>query len=87
MDHYYCATCGQPRGVSPQRRDFSDLQVIEVGKHHDLRPGRAEESPQLLASLGVWRNGGTSERTHLCDRCLQLGLRMLRERIDRLLEE
>lgn len=87
MNPNYCATCGQPRGIAPQRQSYSDLQVIEVRDHLDLRPGRAEESPQLLASVSVWRNGGVGEQTHLCDRCLRLSLRLLRERIDRLMEE
>jgi hypothetical protein len=30
----------------------------------------------------VYRNGGTNEHTHLCDRCLRLGLRTLRAQID-----
>ena len=50
----------------------------------DDRP--AQTSNDLIVNASVWRNGGISEKTHLCDRCLRIGLRAIKARIDALLE-
>jgi hypothetical protein len=50
--------------------------------HRPLKPGRWEESPQLLVSVSMWRNGGTNTQTHMCDDCVLVGLEHAKQFVD-----
>lgn len=54
------------------------------------RTGNPEDRPwqitnDLIYNAGVWRNGGSDERTHLCDDCIRIGLRAIKLKVDELL--
>lgn len=76
-DPDHCTTCGKPRGEAALRRWYHLMDVVQV----DHLPQR------LCVNLNVWRDGSDGQRTHLCDDCLRVGLRALRERIDQLLSD
>jgi hypothetical protein len=55
------------------------------------RTGNPEHHPwqitnDLICNAGVWRNGGSNEDTHICDECIRIGLRVIKLRVDELLE-
>lgn len=78
----FCATCGTKRTPIQQRRESWGWTRIIVVDEHKAVSGAWEQSPQLIASAAVYRNGGTSDDCHLCDECLLIGLRALKETID-----
>lgn len=89
MDNRFCCQCGEPRrptqGVVPS---FSYNKLLNVRDFRELKPGRAEQSPQFMIHLAVYasvrRNGGecSQGRTHMCEACIVVGLRDLKKVID-----
>lgn len=93
MNKNYCCQCGTPRKsfekqISAYSADAGIISTLKYREKADNPEARNEIYPQLLARAAVFRNGGTSEeRTHICPKCVAVGLRMLKEIIDRDLAE
>ena len=58
-----------------------------MGDYRPLRDGRWEKSPQLIASVSIWRNGGTGADTHMCDDCIIVGLKVAKRFVDKSLAD
>lgn len=83
-----CWTCGRPRGLAQLRASWHlrmPLVMIPRTDNPDDRP--AQTLNDLICSVSIFRNGGTSESTHLCDDCLRVGVRAIKVRLDELLGE
>ena len=86
----HCCLCGALRRPTqrPVETFGNGLECIEIGKHRELMTGRWEEAPQLLVSVTMWRNGGTSPgETHICDGCIVVGLRAAKTFVDTALSQ
>lgn len=82
----HCCLCGEPRRPTqePVESFGNGIPVIAMSEHREMKPGRWEESPQMLVSVNMWRNGGTSPgQTHICDGCVIVGLRVAKGFVDR----
>lgn len=82
-----CATCGRPRGLSQRRQSWGIHPTVYIP-----RTGNPDDKPwqianDLICSASVYRNGGTSSDTHLCDECLRIAVRALKVQLDTLLGE
>lgn len=79
-----CCLCGAPRRptVAPVGSFGNDVRCIAMKDHRPLQAGRWEDSPQLLVSVNMWRNGGTNEHTHMCDDCIIVGLKAAKAFVD-----
>ena len=86
MKRTHCCQCGAPRVPSRAPvQSFSRHDILTMENYREIAhpPGvYNEQSPQLMATFSLYRNGGTNEDTHLCDGCIVVGLKHLRERID-----
>src|SRR3954470_15802518 len=81
----HCCLCGEPRRPTqaPVGSFGNNMPIITIGDHRELKPGRWEESPQLLVSVNMWRNGGTAPgQTHMCDGCILVGLESAKQFVD-----
>ena len=80
----HCCLCGEARRPTQQPVGSfgNDQRIIMMGDHRELRAGRWEESPQLLVSVSMWRNGGTDAQTHMCDGCIVVGLKEAKRFVD-----
>lgn len=85
--HANCCLCGEPRRMTQAPvESFGCSECVPIKDHRPLQEGRWEESPQMLVSLQLYRNGGTSRgQTHICDGCFVAGLKVAREFVDRAL--
>jgi len=84
----YCCTCGEPRGVAPVRASLSLCATVPVWEHKWLKRPKGffyERQPELVVTVNVWRNGGSSGTDYICDDCLMLGLRRASEIVESLL--
>lgn len=83
----WCATCGKPRGPLEQRRGSFGADELPAVPRAEAAgsPGPWQSYNDLICHVGIYRNGGCDESTHLCDDCLRVGLRALKLRIDGLL--
>lgn len=82
----HCCCCGEPRKPTqaPVSSFGNDLEIVTVGKFRELKPGRWEDSPQLLVGVHIYRNGGTATgQTHICDSCIVLGLQHAKNFVER----
>ncbi len=81
-----CCTCGRPRGLAQRRQSWGlDCPTVLVP-----RTGNPEDRPwqitnDLICNAGVWRNGGSNDKTHICDECIRIGLRHIKLKVDELL--
>ncbi len=85
----HCCLCGAPRRPTqkPVESFGNNIECISVAAHRPLQEGRWEVSPQLLVSVSMWRNGGTSHgETHICDECIVVGLNAAKRFVDNSLE-
>lgn len=84
MNRNFCCLCGEPRRLTqaPVRSFGNEIECIVIKEHRELKPGRAEVSPQLLVSVNMWRNGGASDDTHMCDACIVVGLKAAKKFVD-----
>lgn len=87
MNRDHCATCGRPRGISVPRRSWSYHRTVHVPRTGNPDDHPAQIANDLICSAAVYRNGGSDERTHLCDDCIRTGLLVLKLEIDSLLSE
>lgn len=81
----HCCCCGEPRKPTqkPVEGFGNNCQTVTIGKHRELKEGRWEQSPQLLVSVSIYRNGGTDYgNTHICDGCIVVGLRAAKLFVD-----
>jgi hypothetical protein len=81
----HCCLCGERRRPTqkPIESFGNNVECISIGQHRDLNPTRWEDSPQLLVSVSMWRNGGTDRgRTHICDGCIIVGLQAAKRFVD-----
>lgn len=85
----YCKTCGAH--IGPLQRPeggyhWTDLIVVRDHKSINTKPvpGRQiEHSPQLVAAFSIHRNGGCED--DICCDCIKLAARVMRDRLDALL--
>jgi hypothetical protein len=82
-----CATCGRKRGLEQQRRSWGTHPTVWIPCTDDPEDNPAQSSNDLICSVSVYRNGGAGEDTHLCDRCLRIGLRAVKVAVSEALEE
>ena len=78
----HCCCCGEPRRPTQQPVEGfgNDCEIVTMKDHRPMKPGRWEDSPQLLVSVSIWRNGGTAPgQTHICDGCIVVGLKRAKE--------
>ncbi len=83
--HAHCCLCGAPRRPTqrPVESFGNNVECITISEHRELQEGRWEESPQMLVSVSMWRNGGTSPgQTHICDDCIVVGLKAAKRFVD-----
>lgn len=82
-----CWTCGRPRGLSQQRESWGHNETVIIPRTDNSDDKPAQAINDLICNVGIWRNGGTSSETHLCDDCLRTGLRTIKLKVDELLGE
>lgn len=78
----HCCICGERRRPTqkPVPSFGNDIEIVTMKNYREMKPGRWEDSPQLLVSVGLWRNGGTAPgETHICDGCIVIGLKRAKE--------
>lgn len=81
----HCCCCGEPRKPTqaPVQSFGNNSEIVTVRDFRELKPGRWEDSPQLLVGVSIYRNGGTDPgRTHICDGCIVVGLRHAKRFVD-----
>ena len=83
--HERCHTCGTPRGLSVQRKSWRLDECALVPRTGDKDHKPAQMVNDLIVYAGVYRNGSTCDETHLCDECLKVGLRLIKNEVDKLL--
>lgn len=85
----HCCLCGEPRKPTQQPvASFGNNQhIIQMDQHRPMQIGRWEQSPQLLVSVLMWRNGGTNEHTHMCDGCILIGLQEAKSFVDKAIKD
>lgn len=85
----YCHCCGALRGRSTPRAAITMSSLLEIADHRPMQRSAGqlfERSPQLRVAVQVYRNGGgLSEREHVCDECLDVGIRHAIEALQELL--
>lgn len=82
----HCCLCGALRRPTqaPVPSFGNDIECIVIGEHREIQEGRWEANPQLLVSVSMWRNGGTANgQTHICDKCIVVGLKSAKAFVDR----
>lgn len=80
-----CCLCGEVRRPTqaPVEGFSNNIECITMGDHRELKEGRWEVSTEMLVSVGMWRNGGTSPgQTHICDGCIVVGLKAAKRFVD-----
>lgn len=87
MNNGMCCLCGAPRRPThaPVESFGNRLPIIHMRDHREvMRHPEIEADPQLLVNVSMWRNGGvdTAGRTHMCDDCILVGLRVAKEWVD-----
>lgn len=84
-----CCLCGEPRKPTqaPVQSFGNNQRIIQMDQHRPMQDGRWEQSPQLLVSVSMWRNGGTNQHTHMCDGCILVGLKEAKYFVDRAIKD
>lgn len=81
----FCCCCGEPRRTTQSAvASFGNgIEIVHVADHREMKPGRWENSPQLLVGVTIRRNGGTDPgNTHICDGCIVVGLKAVKRFVD-----
>ena len=85
MKKGHCSTCGARLSPLDKREGgYRWHPIIEVKDIRSLVDGRAEESPQLLIHLSIYRNGGSEDP--VCDECVKAALVLLADHIKGLID-
>lgn len=83
-----CATCGRVRSpITPRRESWGHHQTVLIPRTGDPDNTPWQMTNDLIVGASIYRNGGTCETSHLCDDCLRIGLRHLKEAVSALLQE
>lgn len=86
----FCCLCGQPRKPTqkPVGEFGNNLEIVRMREYRELKDGRWEQSPQMLVSVSLRRNGGTDYgNTHICDGCIVVGLKVAKRFVDKAISE
>jgi len=86
----HCCLCGAlRRPTQVPLEDFSnDCRIVQMAEHRPMQEGRWEVSPQMIVSVSLWRNGGSSPgQTHICDDCILVGLDHAKQFVDQSIAE
>lgn len=81
-----CSCCGAPRRptqVPVHSFGNSYDRSISIKDHREIDPTHIEQSPSLIASVSIWRNGGGLSGEHICDDCIVIGLKAAKAFVDR----
>jgi hypothetical protein len=81
----HCCLCGVPRRPThkPAESFGNDGRILIMNEHRPMLPGRWQESPQMIAQVMLYRNGGTAPgQTHICDDCFLVGLHHVKRFVD-----
>ena len=81
----HCCLCGVPRRPTQKPVETFGLSAenIHMNTYRPMLPGRWEDAPQMLATVCLWRNGGTAPgETHMCDACIVVGLTRVKSFVD-----
>lgn len=81
----HCCLCGETRRLTqaPVESFGNDNRIIQMDQHRPMLEGRWEQSPQMIASVLFYRNGGTAPgQTHICDDCIVVGLHHAKSFVD-----
>ena len=81
----HCCLCGAPRRPTqaPVESFANPDPILHMKDHRPLQEGRWEESPQMIVSVLLYRNGGTATgQTHICDDCIVVGLKAAKRFVD-----
>jgi len=80
----FCATCGKKRGPLEQLRQSwgTNCTTVLIPRREDVAGKPWQQTNDLIVNAAVWRNGGTDETCHLCDDCLRVGLRHIKQVVD-----
>lgn len=81
-----CCTCGRPRGLAQKRQSWG-LECPTAIIPHTTKPEEHgfQITNDIICTAGVWRNGGNRDG-HLCDECIRIGLRVIKLKVDELLD-
>ena len=80
-----CCCCGAPRHPTQAPvHSFGNSydRSISVKDHREIDATHIEQSPSLIASVSIWRNGGGLSGEHICDECIVIGLRQAKHFVD-----
>lgn len=81
-----CSCCGAPRRPTQAPvHSFGNShdRSISIRDYREIDPTHIEQSPSLIASVSIWRNGGGLSGEHICDECIVIGLREAKRFVDR----
>lgn len=86
-----CSTCGRPRGLEQPRESFGIHSTPSIPRTDDPSDKPWQIHNDLICRVScrvsVYRNGGTSEDSHLCNECLRIALRAIKVEVSALLGE
>lgn len=85
----HCCLCGARRKPTqiPVESFSNDSRVIQMDQFRPMQAGRWEQSPQMIVSVQLYRNGGTAPgQTHICDDCFVIGLKHAKAFVDSALD-
>lgn len=81
----HCCLCGALRRPThkPSESYSNGSRILIMKEHRPMLEGRWEQSPQMIASVQLYRNGGTAPgQTHICDDCFLVGLQHIKQFVD-----
>lgn len=82
-----CDTCGRPRGIEQRRKSFGIHPTPSIPRTGDPNDHPRQIHNDLICNVSVYRNGGTSDDSHLCNECLRIALRAIKVEVSALLGE
>lgn len=85
----FCTTCGvRLSPLQTRRGGFSFNRLEQVRRHRTVTPNPVlgvfiEQEPSLCLHVNIWRSGGSAD--DVCDECVKVGARILRDELDAIL--
>lgn len=79
-----CSCCGAPRRPTqaPVCSFGNSDRLLSMRDHREIDATHIEQSPSLIVSVSIWRNGGGLSGEHICDDCIVVGLQRAKEFVD-----
>lgn len=78
-----CSCCGAPRRPTQAPvHSFGSSRLVAVKDHRQIDPTNIEQSPSMIVSVNIWRNGGGLSGEHVCDDCIVIGLKEAKRFVD-----